>query len=105
VKSTVHHSQTAQTFYQKEKWDLDSWFEITQIDYKELLEQYPFQKMLAAFGKSQINFLDIGCGVGKFPSLLDSHICGDIHLSSDLLDISSSCLQATQQKFNRPLAK
>ncbi len=100
MKSTDHHFQTAETFYQKEKWDLDSWFEITQIDYKKLLEQYPFEKMLAAFGKSQINLLDIGCGVGKFPSLLDGRIFGDIHLSSDLLDVSIYCLQVAQQKIN-----
>ena len=71
MKSTIHHFQTAETFYQKDKWDLDSWFEITQIDYKELLKQYPFQNLFAGLGKSQINLLDIGCGVGKFPSLLD----------------------------------
>lgn len=100
MKSTIHHSQTAETFYQKEKWDLESWFEIAQIDYKELLEQYSFKKMLAEFGKSQINLLDIGCGIGKFPSLLDGRILGDIHLSSDLLDVSTSCLQAAQHEFN-----
>lgn len=100
MKSTVHHFQTAETFYQKNKWDLDSWFEITQIDYKELLKQYPFQNLFAGLGKSQINLLDIGCGVGKFPSLLDGCISGDIHLSSDLLDVSTSCLQAAQHKFN-----
>ena len=56
--------------------------------------------MLAALGKSQINLLDIGCGIGKFPSLLDYHISDDIHLSSDLFDVSSSCLQEAQQKFD-----
>ncbi|WP_293359851.1 MULTISPECIES: hypothetical protein [unclassified Microcoleus] len=29
MKSTVHHFQTAKTFYQSEKWHLDSWFEVT----------------------------------------------------------------------------
>jgi ubiquinone/menaquinone biosynthesis C-methylase UbiE len=100
MTSTTNHFQTAKSFYQKDKWDLDSWFQITQIDYKKLIEQYSFDKMLAGFGKSQINLLDIGSGVGKFPSLLDCHISGDIHLSSDLLDVSSSCLQTAQQKFN-----
>ncbi len=100
MTSTTNHFQTAKSFYKKEKWDLDSWFQVTQTDYKKLIEQYPFEEMLASFEKSQINLLDIGCGVGKFPSLLDCHISDDIHLSSDLFDVSSSCLQAAQQKFD-----
>jgi cyclopropane fatty-acyl-phospholipid synthase-like methyltransferase len=100
MPSTTNHFQTAQSFYKKEKWDLDSWFQVTQTDYQKLIAQYPFDEILAGLGKSQINLLDIGCGVGKFPSLLDSHISDDIHLSSDLFDVSSSCLQAAQQKFD-----
>jgi 2-polyprenyl-3-methyl-5-hydroxy-6-metoxy-1,4-benzoquinol methylase len=68
MTSTTNHFQTAKSFYQKEKWDLDSWFQVTQTDYQKLIAQYPFDEMLAGLGKSQINLLDIGCGVGKFPS-------------------------------------
>lgn len=96
----TNHSQISKSFYQKEKWDLDSWFQITQIDYEQLIEHYSFEKLLASFNKPQIQLLDVGCGTGKFPSLLDLHISSDIHLSSDLLDVSDDCLQEAQQVFN-----
>lgn len=38
MTSTTNHFQTAKSFYKKEKWDLDSWFQVTQTDYKKLIE-------------------------------------------------------------------
>ncbi|MEK0179217.1 MAG: hypothetical protein EAZ98_05790 [Oscillatoriales cyanobacterium] len=57
MTSTTNHFQTAKSFYKKEKWDLDSWFQVTQTDYKKLMEQYPFEEMLASFENSQINLI------------------------------------------------
>ncbi len=97
VKNKKNCSEASTSFYQEENLDLDSWFQIAQIDYEKLIEVYPFQEMFTAFGKVRINLLDIGCGTSKFPSLLDSHIPGDIHFFADLLDASEYCLEKSQQ--------
>lgn len=87
-------------YYQKDQLDLDSWFQVTQIDYEKLIEEYSFDNLFQAFDKKQIELLDIGCGTAKFPSLLDRKISEDIQVSVDLLDISEYCLQVAQKKID-----
>jgi len=90
----------AESYYQKDSMDRDSWFQVTQIDYEKLIEQYSFDNLFKTFDKTQIKLLDLGCGTAKFPTLLDRKISGDIHCSVDLLDISEYCLQVAQKEYD-----
>jgi hypothetical protein len=79
VKSISDNFNPAEYYYQKENLDRDSWFQVTQIDYEKLIEQYSFDNLFKAFDKTQLNLLDIGCGTAKFPTLVDRKIFSDIH--------------------------
>ncbi|WP_426585484.1 hypothetical protein [Dapis sp. BLCC M229] len=92
ISSITDNSDLSKSYYQAEKLDLDSWFQVAQIDYEKLIEEYSFNNLFKTFAKNQLKLLDVGCGTAKFPSLLDKKIDGDIHLLADLLDISEYSL-------------
>ncbi|NEP06358.1 MAG: class I SAM-dependent methyltransferase [Okeania sp. SIO2G4] len=100
MKLTNDNYNPSKSYYQAEKLDLDSWFQVTQIDYEKLIEEYSFNNLFKGFAKNKLKLLDIGCGTAKFPSLLDKKLEGDIHISADLLDISEYCLQVAQKQFD-----
>jgi SAM-dependent methyltransferase len=100
MNSTTNNCNPSKSYYQEDKLDLDSWFSVTQVDYEKLIEQYSFDNLFKAFGKTQLKILDVGCGTAKFPSLLDHKINSDIHSLVDLLDISEYCLQVAQKQYD-----
>jgi|GEM_PF-1567471 len=100
AKSESDNFNPAESYYQKENLDRDSWFQVTQIDYEKLIDKYAFDNLFNAFDETQLKLLDIGCGTAKFPALLDRKISGDLHCSVDLLDISEYCLQVAQKEYN-----
>lgn len=88
-------------YYQKNNLALDSWFKIALKDYQELVNNNDFLDIINSFGNDQINLLDIGCGTGVFPKLLDQKIDTNISFLSDLLDISQYCLDECGLAFNK----
>ena len=100
MNSITDNSNPSKSYYQAEKLDLDSWFQVTQVDYEKLIEEYSFNHLFKGFAKNQLKLLDVGCGTAKFPSLLDEKLDGDINLLADLLDISEYCLQVAQKQFD-----
>ncbi|NES66291.1 MAG: hypothetical protein F6K24_14005, partial [Okeania sp. SIO2D1] len=84
MNSITDNYNPSKSYYQAEKLDLDSWFQVTQVDYEKLIEEYSFNNLFKGFAKNQLKLLDVGCGTAKFPSLLDRKLDGDIHLSADL---------------------
>ncbi|NES66647.1 MAG: hypothetical protein F6K24_15995 [Okeania sp. SIO2D1] len=100
MNSITDNSNPSKSYYQAEKIDLDSWFQVTQIDYEKLIEEYSFNNLFKGFAKNQLKLLDVGCGTAKFPRLLDKKLDGDIHFSADLLDISEYCLRVAQKQFD-----
>ncbi|RQH45680.1 class I SAM-dependent methyltransferase [Okeania hirsuta] len=90
----------SKSYCKKNKLDIDSWFQVAQIDYEKLIEEYSFNNLFKGFAKNQLKLLDVGCGTAKFPSLLDEKLDGDIHLLADLLDISEYCLQEAKKQFD-----
>ncbi|NES92743.1 hypothetical protein, partial [Okeania sp. SIO2B9] len=71
MKLTNDNSNPSKSYYQAEKLDLYSWFQVTQIDYEKLIEEYSFNNLFKGFAKNKLKLLDIGCGTAEFPSLLD----------------------------------
>ncbi|NEQ62881.1 MAG: class I SAM-dependent methyltransferase, partial [Moorea sp. SIO4A1] len=101
MKQNSDNLNPSQDYYQKSNLDLDSWFKITLIDYEELVNSHRFLKIIDSFGSDTIKLLDIGCGTGVFPDLLDKKIDSELKLSSDLLDVSDYCLNQCSSVFNQ----
>ncbi|NEO00238.1 MAG: class I SAM-dependent methyltransferase [Moorea sp. SIO3I7] len=101
MKQNTDNLNPSQDYYQKSNLDLDSWFKITLIDYEELVNSHRFLKIIDSFGSDTIKLLDIGCGTGVLPDLLDKKIDSELKLSSDLLDVSDYCLNQCSSVFNQ----
>lgn len=69
--------------------DIDAWFKITSIDYELLINTINWRDLL----NKKSRLLDIGCGTGRFPQLLASHINQDNYLVYDILDPSCFCIK------------
>ena len=93
--------EISRDYYQPHELVLDSWWKVALTDYEKLIEKYPFEELLKSFLKPEIKLLDIGCGSGKFPSLLDQKISGDICCLADLLDVSDYCLQTCAEVLEK----
>ncbi|WP_198012961.1 class I SAM-dependent methyltransferase [Lyngbya sp. PCC 8106] len=100
INSITDDSNASKSYYQAENLYLNSWFQVTQIDYEKLIKEYSFNNLFKGFAKNQLKLLDLGCGTAKFSSLLDKKLDGNIHLLADLLDISEYCLQVAQKQFD-----
>jgi len=58
ITLTVEGFHPAESYYQKDNLDRDSWFYVTQIDYDKLIEQYSFNDLFKAFDRTQLKLLD-----------------------------------------------
>ena len=101
MKQNSDNLNPSKEYYQKSNLDIDSWFKVTLIDYEELVNNHQLLKIIDSFGDDTIKLLDIGCGTGAFPNLLDKKIESKIKLSSDLLDVSEYCLNQCSSVFNQ----
>lgn len=101
MKQNSDNLNPSQDYYQKSNLDLDAWFKTTLIDYEELVNNPRFLQIIDSFGIDTIKLLDIGCGTGVFPNLLDKRIDSELKLSSDLLDVSDYCLNQCSSVFNQ----
>ena len=101
MKQNNDNLNPSKDYYQKSNLNLDSWFKVTLIDYEKLVNNHQLLKIINSFGNNTIKLLDIGCGTGAFPNLLDQEIDSQIKLSSDLLDVSEYCLNQCSSVFNQ----
>ncbi|NEP57634.1 MAG: class I SAM-dependent methyltransferase [Symploca sp. SIO2G7] len=101
MKQNSNNLNPSQDYYQKSNLDLDSWFKITLIDYEKLVDNNQFIQIINLLRNDTIQLLDIGCGTGVFPSLLDKKITSKIQIYSDLLDVSEYCLNQCSSAFNQ----
>ena len=106
----TNNSRSCEGYYRKSNPDLDPdlelWFRISSIDYEKLAGDRQFLKIIKSFENDTIKLLDIGCGTGVFPGLLDKQIEREsnhtgIRLSSDLLDIAEYCLDRCSSAIER----
>ncbi|NEO23103.1 class I SAM-dependent methyltransferase [Moorena sp. SIO4A5] len=101
MKQNTDNLNPSQDYYQKSNLDIDSWLKITWIDYEYLVNNHRFLQIIDSFGSDTIKLLDIGCGTGVFPDLLDKKIDSELKLSSDLLDVSDYCLNQCSSVLNK----
>lgn len=101
MQQNSNNLNPSQDYYQESNLNLDSWFKTTLIDYEKLVDNHQFKKIINSFGDESIKLLDIGCGTGAFPELLDKNIEGKTKLISELLDISEYCLNQCSSVFGQ----
>ena len=70
----------------------EAWFRIVEHDYTQLIAAIDWEEV---FQKQRADFqlLDIGCGTGRFPKMLQSSIAvATLRIQYDYLDPSHYCL-------------
>ena len=88
-------------FYTKDQ-DFDSWFKVAEIDYLQLIEGFPWEHLFKSISGVP-KLLDVGCGTGKFPSLLtQSKVLKNPCIIYDYLDPSSYSLFALKKSLRPP---
>jgi SAM-dependent methyltransferase len=86
-------------FYEEKTLDLDRWFQVADVDYLLLLSSLDFE---ALFPARRLRLLDVGCGTGRFPSLLRPWLNGVPTIEYDFLDPSPYCLQVMRECLVAP---
>jgi SAM-dependent methyltransferase len=88
-------------FYQSGTLESDVWFQIANKDYIKLLRDFNFYRLFSWWPKP-IELLDIGCGTGKFPTMLREHLPPKIEIIYDYLDPSAYCLMEMKKALVSP---
>ena len=88
-------------YYQHGTLEKDLWFRVATRDYTELIKAYDFGKLFSRYPAS-VELLDVGCGTGKFPWMLRSHLSPNLHIQYDYLDPSQHSLDQLQKTLSLP---
>ncbi len=88
-------------YYQEGTLEKDLWFQVATRDYTELLSSFNFHTFFSSY-PSPIDLLDVGCGTGKFPSMLCAQLPENIQVHYDYLDPSQHCLDELKQSLKIP---
>ncbi len=93
--------QRSLQYYQKGVLRPEAWFRIVEQDYTQLIAAINWKEV---FQKQQADFqlLDIGCGTGRFPKMLQSQLPATLRIQYDYLDPSHYCLATCQQALRKP---
>lgn len=88
-------------FYKKDVFSKTAWFKIANKDYFELAHQFNFDGFFSSLPKP-IELLDIGCGTGKFPTMLREDLRPNLELIYDYLDPSIYSLMEMKNALVSP---
>lgn len=88
-------------YYQQGTLEKDIWFQVAERDYTELIQAFDFDTFFSSFD-TPITLLDVGCGTGKFPTMLCPHISDRLHIQYDYLDPSQHSLDELQKSLTPP---
>ncbi len=79
----------------------EAWFRIVEQDYTQLIAAINWQEI---FPKQHADFqlLDVGCGTGRFPKMLQLLLPTTLRIHYDYLDPSHYCLATCQQALKPP---
>lgn len=88
------------SLYQQDHFNRDNWFAVAAADYETLIEEYDFQILLNS--DKELSLLDLGCGTGKFPSMLAPLLDKNSTIKTSLLDPSEFSLQQCSENLTKP---
>jgi len=88
-------------YYQKGALNPEAWLSIVENDYTKILGAVNWD-LLFPEDNSDYQVLDIGCGTGRFPRLLQAHLPATMRLHYDYLDPSRYCLSTCNQSLRQP---
>jgi SAM-dependent methyltransferase len=93
--------QRSLQYYQKGVLQPEAWFRIVEHDYTQLIAAINWEEV---FQKQRADFqlLDIGCGTGRFPKMLQPQLPAKLRIQYDYLDPSHYCLATCQQALKPP---
>ncbi len=99
--SSHSNLQRSLQYYQKGILQPEAWFKIVEQDYTQLIAAINWSEMFKA-PRTEFQLLDVGCGTGRFPSLLQLHIPETLRIHYDYLDPSHYCLATCKQALHPP---
>ena len=88
-------------YYQKGVLKPEAWFRIVEHDYTQLIAAMNWAHIFPE-QNTDFQLLDIGCGTGRFPTMLQSQLPTDLRIQYDYLDPSHFCLATCQQALQPP---
>lgn len=88
-------------FYNQDVFKKEIWFQIASVDYEKLISLLDFKVVFNSY-KNPIKVLDIGCGTGRFPKMLASHLDPEISIDYDGIDPSPYCLEEIKKSLIVP---
>ncbi len=93
--------QRSLQYYQKGVLQPEAWFRIVEHDYTQLIAAINWPKIFPEQA-ADFHLLDIGCGTGRFPGMLQPHLPSNLRIHYDVLDPSHYCLATCQQALKPP---
>ncbi len=96
-----HNLELSNQYYQEGSLEKELWFQVAMRDYTELINGFDFRRFFSRFD-SPVKLLDIGCGTGKFPSMLASQLPQTIQVEYDYLDPSEHSLEELRKSLTTP---
>ncbi|MEX0830752.1 MAG: class I SAM-dependent methyltransferase [Nitrospirales bacterium] len=88
-------------YYQKGVLQAESWFRIVEQDYAQLIAAINWREMFP-HQHADFQLLDVGCGTGRFPKMLQPLLPTTHRIHYDYLDPSHYCLATCGQELNPP---
>jgi SAM-dependent methyltransferase len=101
--SPASHLGRSLRYYQKSHLNPDSWFRVVEGDYHQLIDAVDWNAVFAP-RSTPYSLLDIGCGTGRFPTLLRSHLSDAVTIHYDMCDPSHYSLTTCRQSLQKPWA-
>lgn len=88
-------------YYQKGVLNPNAWFSIVERDYTKIVDAVKWDSLFSDH-TSDYQILDIGCGTGRFPRILQNLLPPTVRLHYDYLDPSQYCLSTCHQSLHQP---
>ncbi len=93
--------QRSLQYYQKGVLQPEAWFKIVEQDYTQLIAAINWQELFPSQSK-EFQLVDIGCGTGRFPRMLQAQLSPTLRIHYDYLDPSHFCLASCREVLKPP---